>query len=286
MRTVKVDNEIWLLANHWNELTRQGLLLIASAMGKPIDWIQLSLKLLIMELNWAVVRKKERSKLEGEFLIDTGRGKKWIGSSDLAFIATSLKFILDPKGKKIYSKLYRNLIPEFQLGASTWIGPADALTNLIFEEYIHTETHYTRFAKTADPHHLHLLIATLYRPPGLKLNPGDRRKAFDDFSLEEDAKHIANWPQEILMAILLFYQGCKERLAFDFPRVFTDGSGSKDNTDTFTRMQSLTDALSNGDVTKQKEIRKCYLYEVLMRMEESLKQQERVEALTKKKPRV
>lgn len=221
-----------------------------------------------------------------------------ISASDLSFAANIFNFLFktekDKKGeetKYLYSRLNVNLLKSFKHKGVEYIGPADALTNCLFAEYIHTETSYVDYCRTREPMHLQKIMAVLYRPADPKNKPdsidytGDCREKFNDFLISERAAIFTDVHPRIKNMIYLFYSGCHNYIHASYPDVFSGGGSSspKKQAETFTGFMKLVNALANNDVTKNEQIRQSYLWEVLVTLNELAQQRIEMEDKLKNK---
>jgi len=285
MKVLKINNDQFSFFQSWNELTEKQALKVASLVQK-VDFSQFSV-LLFMEVFGLKVLKKEAEIINGLpcYYFKHGRNKKkLIGVEDVNFISKHFEVLFtteeDPKtGIKKYninSKLTKNLLKSFRLGFIRYYGPADAITNLKFSEYIHTETNYFNYYKHGTIEYLDKLISTIYRPKKkfhfikhrLKNYDGDKRQVFNDFFIKQRSKKIARLSMDKKLLILWFYEGCRKFLKAQFPNLHAGGS-SEEEGDTFGQFLKLINSLSGSDVTKNKQVREAYLYEVLVQMEQN-----------------
>ncbi|WP_378186892.1 hypothetical protein ACE939_00905 [Aquimarina sp. W85] len=97
-----------------------------------------------------------------------------------------------------------NKIPSIEIQKHMYTGPADALTDLKFGQYIQALNAYIDYAKTKDEYYLNHLVATLYtaKDEALDNNSKDRKAAL--FSLVSLAQRYG---------VYLFFQGCQEWIA-------------------------------------------------------------------------
>ena len=122
--------------------------------------------------------------------------------------------------------LTKNLIPSYE----GYYGPADNFGNLVVSEYIFTESHYTLYREHDSLTDLNCLIAVMYRPGkrsyDFRLNPeGDTRVPFNDNLVGYHAQYIQKWPMSIKLAILHWYEGCRNNLINQYPDIFGGGAG-------------------------------------------------------------
>jgi hypothetical protein len=182
-------------------------------------------------------------------------------------------FTITPEGNyQLNCTLYKSIIPPFKVGLSRWYGPSDALANITFKEFIHTETNYFKYCETNNLQYLDKLIATLYRPKKhfnflaryFNTYNADPRARFNDNLLTSRAKKIDTLDNNIKLAILYFYQGCRKFIINYFPEIFSGGGTvSTEAPDTFRMYLQLTDELAKNNPAEKEKIRNELLYDVL-----------------------
>lgn len=128
--------------------------------------------------------------------------------------------IRDGKTVKLLNLSFtRNMIPKLKISLFRRLyGPADALTNATFLEYMHAQTHFCEYSKTKNEEHLNKMIATLYRPSRsflckwLPNYNGEKRVKYNEYQVEKRAAKIARLPIEVRYGIYLFFKGVEEFL--------------------------------------------------------------------------
>lgn len=275
MRILTLGNENINIPNNWNELTQKQLLWLAS-----VDFNKLDLRMFRFDLFRVITEikvKKFRVYLHNEYCYRIKYKRKiyLISVNDLTEILEQLFDFLFKKRVEqtkygnettlyVDSKLYKNLLPYIKKGFRKYYGPADALTNITFEEYIRASVCYNNYVKHNKSDYLDMLIATLYRKTEskqvAKIN-GDCRVAFNDNTISENALKFKNLSPVIKNAIMLYYSGSSYFLMKRYPEVFS-GEGSP-SASLFDNYQKITDALTKYDPTKKEAVRKMLLYDVL-----------------------
>lgn len=108
--------------------------------------------------------------------------------------------------------LTKQLIPEYE----GLYGPSSEWHNLTMEEWNDCEVYYYLFTNENDTTALDKLIGILYRECKKDYNhqiniDGDCRVPFNQYQSEYIAKEkISQWPQSVKMAILAWYDGCRQ----------------------------------------------------------------------------
>jgi len=276
MYTLKINNEIIRIPSSWNELTSEQLLTAISLSKKNLSLGEYTSRLLLNITGLIPIIKKEKINSDGYlFYFRYGKKKYLIDATDFSAISRKLGFLFNQENDNYYFNynLTRNLLPKIRISLfKTLYGPADTLTNFLFEEFIHSETNLNYFERTKDPKYLDKLIAVMYRPRdrSIKINDknyhGDIRESFNDHRIEKISGITRRMDDIYKKAILLFYNGCRRFITSRFPNTFSETSPG--NGDIFMSFMKLVNALSESDVTKKDQVRKSYLYDVLITMEE------------------
>ncbi|MCX6270487.1 MAG: hypothetical protein NTU44_04565 [Bacteroidetes bacterium] len=141
----------------------------------------------------------------------------------LSELMDSFSLNIEEAGKEkvqVNLALVKNLIPHIKISDRVFYGPADALSDVGFFEYIDAHHHYLEFVKTAEEDALNRLIAVLYRPE--KENwyaqrwseeyDGQRRVKYNPATVDDRSIHIAKLSYPVRFAIFLFYHGCEDFL--------------------------------------------------------------------------
>lgn len=134
-------------------------------------------------------------------------------------------------------ELKRNRFPSLEYKAvhsfgfqfkAYFAGPADALDNMRFGEWIVADGHFVRYSQTESPEDLDALIAVIYRPrgrgPAYKTDHadyrGDIREKFNDQLLPGRIKNIATISELTKKAIFLWYASCRQQIISQYPDFF------------------------------------------------------------------
>lgn len=270
------------IPNTWDELNRKQLLQIAALTMETLPEYDFKIKALLILTGWKLQPVDYTKKRFGVYVI-CQKQKFRLLPWQVAAICRKLDFLLSEtetkNGKviRINSKLTCNLLPYINPGI--WYqrlrplyGPSDRLYNLTFGEYLTADNFFRRYVATSDHQFLDKLIATLYRPQDGCYDPddvtyrGDRRQPFNEFTVEKRCKRVQKLTPETKTAIVLWFNGCLAHIATMFPNVFSGKGSGKDKFGSLT----LVDHLTNGDVTKSEAVRKQYLWDVLVHLENAI----------------
>lgn len=281
------------MAGKWDELTRRQLFAIINRFAPNTTIAEFKLKVMMALLEIRVKRRKPVFVGEEVLFPMQGKGRKpFLATADqLAALADSLQWLLtktktaeDTEIHTLNSQLTTNLIPAFSHRMVKYYGPQSRLFNLVFEEFLEADNHYSRYLNTGNPSDLNKLVATLYRRKATTANPADVRQPFNSHLVDDQAKKIQHVDRTVKLAIFLFYQGCRNFLTINFPHVFSTNKGKSSRGGNFGSL-SLIDALTNDDVTKNKQVRTSMMFDVLVRLERAAVQAEEMkDQIKKRKP--
>ena len=300
MFTVKINNDTFQCPSIWNELSAVQLLRIAELSRLHLNHFEFKTLMLPYLLGLQAMTIEERI-LEGETCFFFKEGKKNIyilAAVDISYIIQKFDFLFKISKEKstdtavseplevyaLHSRLTKSIIPYITVAGTKFYGPADGLSNILFQEYIHTETFMSKYSDTGDITFLDKIIAVLYRPQVDNYDPenifyqGDRRELFNDFIINKRAALISKVDINLKYAIYLFYTGCINHIQKLFKEVFTATSNQEPATrnNTFLSMMKLVTALTQNDVTKNEQVRKTYLYEVMITLQEMMIQRSKM----------
>lgn len=172
------------------------------------------------------------------------------------------------------------LLPEY----AGFYGPTTELDNLRLSEFYISEKLYSALVIDEDKSALDQLVAVLYRLPKdcydiEKDIDGDIRQPFNGNTIPYYAKQIKNWPLAVKQAILLWYDGCRKKIASENEEIF---NGAGDNEDNDKDMFGILRALAGGKYGDFEKVENLYLNTALREMNCSIADIKRLEAQTKK----
>ena len=281
------------MAGKWDELTRRQLFAIINRFAPNTTIAEFKLKVMLALLEIQVKRRKPV--FVGDevlFPMQTKGRTPFLATADqLAALADSLQWLLtktktkeDTEIHTLNSQLTTNLIPAFSHRLVKYYGPDSRLFNLVFEEFLEADSHYSNYLKSGNPADLDKLVATLYRRKGTDSSPADMRATFNAHMVEANAKKIHYVDRTVKLGIFLFFQGCRNFLTINFPHVFSTKKGTASRGGDYGPL-SLIDALTGDDVTKNKQVRTSMMYDVMVRLERaSVAADEIKEKLKSRKP--
>ena len=116
---------------------------------------------------------------------------------------------------------FNQLITSISIKGKMFYGPASALTNTTYGEYIQALTAFNDFSKTGEIHFLDTLIATLYRPKqwfhSMRKYFGgytaDPRRKFNPNLTQHYTKQVSKFGIDVKYAVYLFFASCQHFIA-------------------------------------------------------------------------
>lgn len=259
MATIGINGEKYELKD-WNQLNKNELIRLAFLATQKMSIYQLCISFFLMMTGFRLAGKKPVQR-GNEICYMVKKGKKQLLISEVGFtsIVEAIRshfFVSSKPGEyTINPKLHVNTFNKFKLGGTWYQSPKNALSNLIFEEYIYTETYFYRYNKTKDEKWLNLLISVLYKPKIINANTN-----FDIAVCKANALKIAKIDEAYKLLVLWYYIGSKNFLAGKFRFLFN--GGVDDGLDPFESFLKLTSQLA-GKPHENEKVRQTKLYDVL-----------------------
>lgn len=204
-----------------------------------------------------------------------------IGRLKYFFLDPEVKFFCLEHIQYIFEdlKITAQLIPRYK----GFHGPKGQLENFTLSEFFFSEIYYADFvnAKPGDFSSLHKLVAVLYRHAKKKYNTkldkdGDIRIEFNANTVNYFAAKVARWPIGIKHAILMFYDGCRQKIKNNNPNIF--GEGGSDNG---TGMYGLMRGLAGAKFGEMEKVEKMYLHTALLEINLLIEEEQRIESASK-----
>lgn len=214
MKAIEINSRQYSVPECWNELSKKQLLQVIELLYQknysPEKTVLKLIKILTGMSWWAFVWAPITSKI--------GKREK-TGLEEYLYLT---EFLLTE------NCLTNQLLPEY----GGFAGPADDMINLIMDEFVFSESYYNRWAENRkDTGLLDNFIAILYRPQRRfynkkKNSKGDVRTSFnEDLCKYYAGKDIKGWPLTVKLAIVHFYEACRQKWVEDNPEVFNGGGG-------------------------------------------------------------
>jgi hypothetical protein len=129
------------------------------------------------------------------------------------------------------NKLTQNKFPYIKVGLFKKLyGPGENLSNISINEFSFAINFYNHYNTTNNEQHLTNFVACLYRPSKKNWEEsGDKRKAFNPFTIEQHIHLVDKISFGHKQAILLFFSGCIELWSKQFPFVFSRAKSEQES---------------------------------------------------------
>jgi hypothetical protein len=289
-----IDDVKFILPQRWSDISQEQYLQVAKLSTRELSLAEFRV-LMLMAVTGMRVARKHHVLIDGKeyFYLQHGLTHEFLVSAgQLLAICQSFDFMFRKEGMPDEEPVYtlqfsgvKQLIPEIQSPYGLLYGPADGLSNLTMAEYIKTETAYSEWIRSHKLHHALQIMAVLWRPGKKGYNPdtdttGDRREAYNPFTVDANAGRLAAMPREYANGVLMWYESCQRFIRDKWPEIY-EGEQSKEKVDAFTGFMRLVTSLADNDVTKAEAVRAAYLYDTLFSLQSMAKQYKKMKEQTK-----
>lgn len=242
------NNKTLLLAEHWHELTSK-------------QFIQAT----------AILHSEEPAEIKMQRLLFVFCNKGRLAFSFIPF-DIRLRMLEHIEWALESQQITRQLIPVYK----GFYGPESDFDNIVLSEFHHSESAYYHYAKTGEVDALNSLVAVLYRLPKAAYDKkqnrdGDIRRPFAAAESAFNKKKIARWDINVKLAILLWYDSCRQALVKLYPTAF-GGAGAGD--DYFQGLYKMIRSLSGDKYGTFNQVEGLPLHTAFMEIITSLEEAE------------
>lgn len=173
------------------------------------------------------------------------------------------------------------MLPRLRVFLHRYRGPGNRLEHLSFGEFVYAESTRSGLDEQPTKAQLAELAAALYRP----YQPGaaGQRLGFNRASLDSQIKRFGWIPMETLEGIRINYFGCIDQLSPRFPFVYPKSSGGGEEPCSWLDV-GLSLARQTGALGTFHQMEETNVYLVLSVLNDVLREQAELAALTKKEP--
>jgi hypothetical protein len=247
----------------WNQLTAKQLLFISKLFIRGLTEAEF-LSLAVIKLTGLRVVDKESDPLQHVFKKD---GKKFtMNVYQFHTFCNEARFLLEEP------EFDKQLFPMIRIGLRRYYGPADRLMNMTFGEWLQTDIFFRHYQRTKERKFLEMAVACMYRTRDRKKirskhYDGDPRVTFNEYLVEKQAIKFRRVPMAKLKAISVFFSGSMKKLKNMYPLTLDGVSSSAQESNLMKDTLAIIDQLNNEDVTKNSDVQRTRLYEVLTRLE-------------------
>ncbi|MBN2747357.1 MAG: hypothetical protein JXR34_11585 [Bacteroidales bacterium] len=281
MKRITIGNITRYIPINWNQLKKNELLELSRLGLQSPGEMQIKAEFFLYLTKLRILTGGDPNiviladKVQKTYSVTHAQFTDMVNTLDFLFLSTEKVFTFK-------SNLTKNLIPFFNIIKLKYLGPAEALTNISFGEFIEAEKHYVNYLNKRKDADLNQLVATLYRPEvNEPKDQGDGRIPFNSETTESRAMIIKLLEYEIKFAILLFYEGCRLHLEKLFPKVFSGKANSSKKSK--YGMADVVEGLCNDDPTKFIQIEASRLYIILHHLERRIIRADELNAKLKKR---
>jgi len=169
--------------------------------------------------------------------------------------------------------LTEQLIPKHR----GYYGPAKEFENLTIAEFHYCELCYARIVEENDESAIDELVACLYRKAKKNYDKvlnsdGDIREAYNGNEVAHRVKKVKHWPMRVKLAILFFYDGCREAMKNVYDEVFAAGNNESAGGGMFGVIRGIA-GTKYGDFEKVEQLN---VHTIFMEIEEILRENEEI----------
>lgn len=244
---------------------------------------------------WNELNRKQL--LQAAILLHSGYDTELALQKALQIVSgkSALRFLLLPKDFRERTEKYatwlldgentltNQLLPKYK----GLYGPDESFGNLLLVEFHYTETAYHRMVTEKDPDALDELIAIMYREPKANYDvrrnsDGDIRTPFAHGDIAYHKAKVKKWPNDVKLAIMLWYDGCRQQLVKDYEAVYPKAKTQTDNyfEGLYKMMRSLAgDKYGTIDKVELIGVHTAHL-EITCMLEDAKAQEEHIKSLS------
>lgn len=264
MEEIKYGRKTVRIPQGWHELSTRQLLALARLASRGLSVQSVKLLFALHVIGACVLRAKG----DGSYVLLKDGRRFTLSLLECSILASKFDYLFT-EVKADNGNVSLQLIPKFVAAPYDRIGrlhgPGDFFDRLTYYQFMFLMFYESRIGQ--DPKAVNSLLACLWHSGG----------EFDSANVERDSRRIGRLGPYRQTLMLWYYVGCKDALHKRYPRIFGgDGTGSSGNV--FEDQMRVVDALAGGDMTKKDLVRKGYLYDALISMDESIRRNEEMEA--------
>lgn len=246
MTTFTIENTQFSVPTSADELTIDQLFFLAYLQDKQLTLEEARLKCFLKFSGIKVQHNKEKT------ILYFKKNEWQVSPEQVVQLASTINWLFsepDENNKATimpYSCIQK--LPVCQAGCVSLYGPADALSDISFEQFIMLQTY-------ASVNDIERMICCIYHQYGQSVDLDNLPQLLLVKKLSPSTKTIISW----------YYSGCLLFLKKKFPHVFSGGGSSSGNV--FENQMQLIDSLADGDATRKPQLRALPLYDVLYTLE-------------------
>lgn len=293
MNQLHINQHTLTLPSNINDLNRRQLLDVADIVQNKTEGIK-ALWLLFLSLLGQKYNLKQQLWALWHIYLKPAFVKSWVGKFLFVFIGFDVTLI-HFTNEQLYdcintytdflfndkSPLITQRFKKIRIGIHQLVGPDDALEGITFAQWREAEEQYYLYATTQDPTALNRLLAVLWYQTATQrlwswlLN---RPISVSEATLQRRSLQIAKLPVKYRLAMLLYFQGCKELIVDSHKHFFVRKKKKDDTPDYAIRdvYQATLHHIANRDPEQYERKDKLPLYYVLFALEQNGIEAERI----------
>jgi hypothetical protein len=259
MKTLHVDRYEYLLPQSMNEMTTVQLIRLSELVANEIPVQEIKVKMLFICLGARAKRMKD----PGYYRIKIDKHVFAFTVEQIADISTAFDYLFtapDDKGRCFLdNRLTVNHYPELRLKRRKFYAPKDAMTDLIYDQYIYLQTYDVM--KERKPEALYAWLGCMFRRDKSKFSAEDLNIA-----------HMKRIRPEVVILTIWFWIGSCRFISEKYDRIFS-GEGTAGG-NPYDGQQKLLDYIANADPEKKRMYKKDLLYNILFSLDYMLEKEE------------
>jgi len=250
MKKLHVDRYEYLLPESMNEMTTVQLIRLSELVAKEIPVQEIKVKMIFICLDARARRMKD----PGYYRIKVDNHIFAFTVEQIADISTAFDYLFtdpDDKGRCFLdNRLTVNQYPELKIIGRKFYGPKNAMTDLIYNQYIYLQTYDVM--KERKPEAVYAWLGCMFRRDKSQFNPNDL-----------NLKYMKRLKPEVVILTIWFWIGSCRFIADKFPRIFPDACSGSATCNPYDGQQKLLDYVGKGDPENKRLYKKDLLYNVL-----------------------
>ena len=261
MKTLYIGEFTYQLPEKLNEMTVPQLIFLSKLVSMEIPIQEIKVKMLFYCLKAHSKTMKNRQ----YHRISIDKHVFAMTTEQVVISASAFDYLFtkpDKKGNCFFdNRLTVNPYPEIKIYGRKFVSPAEAMTDICYNQYIYLETYNS--VLQSKPEAIYPFLACMFRKPNTEFNP-------NELSIETMKLIKA----EVIVLMCWFYIGSIRFIADKFPRIFPIDGDSGNGGSVYDGQMHLLDFIAKADPTKKRLIRNDNLYDVLYSLDYMLEEQE------------
>jgi len=260
MKTLHIGDKTYSLPGKMDEMTRNQLISLSKLVETELPVQEIKVKMLFICLGAQVKRMKN----PGYYRIKIDKNVFALTAENVTASAAAFDYLFtepNADGKCFLdNRLTVNQYPELKIRCRKFYGPTDAMTDLLYNQYIYLQTYDVM--KERKPEAIYAWLGCMFRRDKKAFNP-------DDLNME----HMHRLKPEVVVLMIWFWIGSCRFIADKYPRIFSGDGSSAGNP--YDGQQKLLDYIAKADPEKKRMYKQDLLYNILYSLDYMLEQEEK-----------